>query len=186
MKRFSPAASLLLLTGLLLVGCTQQSKTEMAGPEITKAIAVLHPTEGNSAYGTVTFTKMEGGIHVVAEVYGLEPGTHHGFHIHQYGDCSAPDGTSAGGHFNPHMEQHGGPTAEMRHVGDMGNLTVGEDGVGRVDYVDPVMTFSGENSVIGRGVILHAGEDDLTSQPTGAAGARIACGVIGIANPGAE
>ena len=81
------------------------------------------------------------------------------------------------------MAEHGGPAADMRHVGDMGNLTVGEDGIGRVDYVDPVMTFAGENSVIGRGVVVHAGEDDLTSQPTGAAGARIACGVIGIAKP---
>jgi len=161
---------------------TAQGKTGPM-PAVIRAVAMLHPTEGNTVHGMVTFEQVEGGIHVVAEVYGLKPGTKHGFHIHQYGDCSALDGTSAGGHFNPTGKKHGGPMAAERHVGDMGNLVVGDDGVGRVDYVDTVMSFSGLNSIIGRGVIVHAGEDDLTSQPTGAAGARVACGVIGIAAP---
>ncbi|MFH0883411.1 MAG: superoxide dismutase family protein [bacterium] len=152
-------------------------------PQFIRAVAVLSPTEGNAVHGTVTFVKVEGGVHVVAEVYGLQPGTKHGIHIHEYGDISAPDGTSTGGHFNPSGMKHGGPMAKERHAGDMGNLVVGDDGVGRVDYVDSVMKLNGSTSIIGRGVIVHAGEDDLVSQPTGAAGARVASGVIGIAAP---
>jgi Cu-Zn family superoxide dismutase len=159
----------------------QGEKMEKEVKAVTKAVAVLHPTEGSEVAGTVTFTKTDDGIRVQAEVMGLEPGTMHGFHIHEYGDCTAPDATSAGGHFNPEGVKHGGPMDEVRHVGDLGNLEVGEDGVGRTDYVDTHIAFYGKHSVIGRAVIVHAGKDDLTSQPTGAAGPRLACGVIGIA-----
>lgn len=184
MKRITIATALLALAMIASTGYANEHGMDEMHPAVTKAIAVLYPTSGNLVSGVVTFTKVDGGIHVVAEVSGLKAGTHHGFHIHQYGDCSASDGTSAGGHFNPQMKEHGSPSGEMRHVGDMGNLTVDANGVGHVDYVDPMMTFEGPNSIIGRGVVVHAGEDDLTSQPTGAAGARVACGVIGIANPG--
>lgn len=150
-------------------------------PQVTNAIAVLSPTAGSSVHGWIRFTQEKDGVHVVAEVNGLQPGTKHGIHIHQYGDLSASDGTSTGDHFNPTGAKHGGPFAKERHAGDMGNLTVGDDGVGRLDYVDTVMKLNGPTSIIGRGVIVHAGEDDLVSQPTGAAGARAADGVIGIA-----
>ncbi len=160
---------------------TTQPTTEPAeeAPGVTHAVALLIPTEGNAVSGTVTFIRSDDGIAIVANVSGLTPG-HHGFHIHQYGDCSAPDGTSAGGHYNPHADAHGGPQAEQRHVGDMGNLIAGEDGMGTLEYTDSTVSFEGENSILGRGVIVHAGEDDLTTQPTGAAGARVACGVIGV------
>jgi len=149
--------------------------------DISKAVCVLHPTEGNDVKGTVTFTKSGDGVKVVADVEGLTPGKH-GFHIHQYGDCSAPDGTSAGGHFNPEGVDHGGPEANVRHVGDMGNLEAGNDGKAHLEYTDNMLSLTGKHSIVGRGIIVHAGEDDLTSQPTGAAGARVACGVIGIGN----
>lgn len=149
-------------------------------PPITKATAVLHPTEGSQVTGTVTFTQTAAGIRVVGNVEGLTAGQH-GFHVHEYGDCSAPDGTSAGGHFNPDGKDHGAPTDMDRHVGDLGNIMADESGIGTYDRTDTVIAFSGSHSIIGRGVIVHAGEDDFTTQPTGGAGARAACGVIGIA-----
>jgi Cu-Zn family superoxide dismutase len=132
--------------------------------------------------GVVTFTKVEGGVKIVADVEGLTPGDH-GFHIHEFGDCSSADGTSAGGHFNPHGNPHGGPTAEKRHAGDLGNLTADDAGKAHLEWVDPHMVLEGHGSILGRSVIVHAKADDLTTQPTGNAGARVACGVIGVAKP---
>ena len=149
--------------------------------DVDEAICVLHPTEGNDVTGTVTFTKSGNGVKVVADVKGLTPGKH-GFHVHEYGDCSAPDATSAGGHFNPEGVEHGGPDADVRHVGDMGNLEAGDDGTAHLEYTDDMIQLTGEHGIIGRAIIVHADEDDLTSQPTGAAGARVACGVIGVGN----
>ena len=146
-----------------------------------KAICVLAPTEGNAAEGVVTFEEEAGGVMIVVEVSGLEPNSKHGFHVHQYGDVSAKDGTATGGHFNPHAVDHAGPDADTRHVGDLGNLEADADGVARMRRLDTLLKLDGENSVIGRGVIVHAGEDDLVSQPTGDAGGRIAQGVVGIA-----
>jgi len=166
---------------LTLTGCAQ-TQTDTAQTDVTRAVAVLHPTQGNNVFGTVTFTKVQNGIRIVADVSGLTPGMH-GFHIHQYGDCSAPDGTSAGGHYNPHGVPHAGPDDDPRHVGDLGNLNANQNGQAHYERVDNVIAFSGGNNILGHGMIVHAGEDDLTSQPTGAAGARVACGVIGIAQP---
>jgi Cu-Zn family superoxide dismutase len=146
---------------------------------VDKAICVLHPTEGNNVTGTVTFENDGENVKIVADLKGLTPGKH-GFHIHQLGDCSAPDGTSAGGHFNPENVQHGGPNDATRHVGDLGNIEASEDGTAHLEMTDSMVKLNGEHSVIGRAIIVHAGEDDLKSQPTGAAGARVACGVIGI------
>lgn len=156
----------------------QHAKAEMTSPN--KAVAVLAPTQGNTASGVVTFTKVEGGVRVVANLSNV-PAGEHGFHVHEFGDCSAVDGTSAGGHFNPTKMEHAGPSAEKRHVGDLGNVTANAEGKVTLDYVDKHLTFSGANAIIGRGLILHAQPDDLKTQPTGAAGGRIACGVIGVA-----
>ena len=144
-----------------------------------KAICVLHPTEGNNVTGTVTFSREGDDVKIVADLEGLTPGKH-GFHIHELGDCSAPDGTSAGGHYNPENTKHGGPSDAERHVGDLGNIEAGENGTAHLEMTDSMITLNGNRSIIGRAIIVHAGEDDLTSQPTGAAGARVACGVIGI------
>jgi Cu-Zn family superoxide dismutase len=150
------------------------------GGKITKAVAVLHPTRGNNVGGTVTFTQMDGGVKVEADIMGLSPGKH-GFHIHEYGDCSAGDGTSAGGHYNPTGQPHAGPDQEMRHVGDLGNVEADSNGNARYERLDSHLMLNGPDSIIGRGVIVHAGADDLKSQPSGAAGPRVACGVIGVA-----
>lgn len=184
MKRKKFLFTWLITAGILLFtqACNNNPKTtgNMGANSINKAICVLHPTQGNEAQGVVTFTKTDGGIKIVADVEGLSEGKH-GFHIHQYGDCSEPDGTSAGGHFNPDNKKHGAPTDVERHVGDLGNLVAGPDGRAHYERVDNVISFSGPHSIIGRGIVVHAGEDDLKSQPTGNAGARVACGVIGIA-----
>lgn len=146
----------------------------------TKAIAVLFSAPDSKVQGTVTFEKVDGGIKVVADVTGLTPGKH-GFHIHEYGDCSASDFTSAGSHFMIDDEHHGAPGDAMSHKGDMGNLVADASGHAHLEWVDPEISFMGPNSILGRGVIVHAGADDLKTQPTGGAGARVACGVIGIA-----
>jgi superoxide dismutase, Cu-Zn family len=163
--------------------CGQSMETQMKAPEtgdINKAVCVLYPASGSTVSGIVTFTRTDQGIKVVADISGLTPGKH-GFHIHEYGDCSAPDAMSAGGHFNPAMQKHGGPMDMERHEGDMGNIIADDKGVAHLEITDKMMSFEGKNSIIGRGVIVHAKEDDLVSQPVGNAGARVACGTIAIA-----
>ena len=151
-----------------------------AAPPVTKALAVLSPLGGSGVSGTVTFAKVEGGVKVTARVTGLKEGAH-GFHVHEFGDCSVADGTSAGGHFNPSASPHAGPHDAQRHTGDLGNIAAVADGVGVLEYVDSRAAFEGPNSILGRGVIVHVGADDLKTQPTGNAGGRLACGVIGAA-----
>ena len=154
---------------------------EPKSSEPLKAIAVLHPTAGNKVAGTVTFTEEADGLRVQANLAGLTPGKH-GFHVHEFGDCSASDLASAGGHFNPTNKPHAGPDATERHEGDMGNIDADASGNAKLDYVDHHISLtSDEQSVIGRSVVVHAKADDLKSQPAGDSGARIACGVIGIA-----
>jgi Cu-Zn family superoxide dismutase len=182
--------SILMLLSLALGSCQQQPETQnqpdttgVASKNhatITKAISVLHPTEGNNVRGIVTFTKMEGGVMVVADVEGLTPGNH-GFHIHEFGDCSAPDATSAGDHYAPEGNPHGAPNDEKRHLGDLGNITAGANGAAHLEWLDKRLDFEGENSILGRALVVHANADDLTSQPSGNAGGRVACGVIGVA-----
>jgi superoxide dismutase, Cu-Zn family len=150
-------------------------------PDFDELVAVLHPTEGNNVYGVVRFTKTDDGVQVEGEVHGLDPNSQHGFHIHEFGDCTADDGTSAGDHFDPHDQPHGGPDDAERHAGDMGNLESDDNGTAEISYTDTVMTFRGAASILGRGVIVHAEEDDLETQPTGDAGDRLSCGVIGVA-----
>jgi Cu-Zn family superoxide dismutase len=145
--------------------------------DVTKAVAELHPLKDSKVEGKVTFTKESGGIRVVAEVRGLTPGLH-GFHVHEKGDCSDPEGKSAGGHFNPTNEPHAGPDSEHRHAGDLGNLTADAGGNAKLDLVDKHLALDGANSILNLSVIVHAKADDLKSQPAGESGERIACGVI--------
>lgn len=145
-----------------------------------RAVAVLAPTKDSTVSGSVTFTRAESGVKVSVRVTGLAPGKH-GFHIHEFGDCSSPDGSAAGGHFNPTGSPHAAPTEAHRHTGDLGNIEANADGVAELDFVDTKAAFEGEGSILGRGVIVHAGADDLKTQPTGAAGGRLACGVVGVA-----
>ncbi len=151
-----------------------------APAEEVVAIAEIQSRADVSVSGTVILTATAEGVHITAEVAGVAPGLH-GFHIHEVGDCSAEDFTSAGGHFNPAGIDHAGPDAESSHAGDLGNIEVGEDGTGRLELTSTRLTLDdGPTSALGRGVILHEGEDDLTSQPTGAAGSRLGCGVIAL------
>lgn len=148
--------------------------------QVTELIAVIVPTSGSQLKGTVTFTKVEGGVEVIAKVSGLNPNSEHGFHIHELGNVAAADGTSTGGHYNPEGHDHGMPHADMKHAGDFGNLKANADGVAELKIVSNLITLAGpKNAIIGRGVVIHAKQDD-GSQPTGNAGARIGVGVIGI------
>ena len=151
---------------------------------VKQAVAVLHSTAGNKTHGKVTFTQEGEKVKVVADLEGLNPGQKHAFHVHQFGDCSAPDGMSAGGHYNPEGHEHGLPDKEKRHAGDLGNIQADNDGKAHYEIsVDNISVAGVKNPIIGRAVIVHAKVDD-GGQPVGNAGARIACGVIGVANPG--
>ncbi len=153
---------------------------DMTDEPLLIARAELEPTEGNEARGTVTFSRAAGAVVIDGELMGLTPGLH-GLHIHEKGDCSAPDGTSAGGHFAADGDPHGSPDSPPpgHHVGDLGNIEANEQGFAVVNVVDAEMTLDdGPKSVLGRALIVHSGEDDFETQPTGAAGSRVACGVI--------
>jgi len=141
------------------------------------ATATLNPTKDSTVKGTVTFTKVADGVRIDGEVTGLKPGLH-GFHIHEKGDCSAPDAMSAGGHYNPTDMPHGDPSAALRHIGDFGNIEADASGVAKFSRVDHVAKLDGPNSILGHAVIVHADPDDLKSQPAGKAGSRVACGII--------
>ncbi len=168
-------ASALLSAIALVAGCAGYSGS---GPS---AEAKLKPTAGNTSSGVVHFQQNGNRVTVRASIEGLTPGVH-GFHIHEKGDCSAPDATSAGGHFNPGAKQHGAPTSVDHHGGDFGNLTADANGRASLTLVvangEITLDRDVANSIIGKGVIVHADPDDYKTQPTGNAGKRVACGVI--------
>ncbi len=145
-----------------------------------RATAALQPTKGSKAFGEATFEEVEAGkVRVIVFAQGLRPEREHGFHIHEAGDCSSGDGMSTKGHFNPHGKPHGHPTSGERHAGDLPALKAGKDGRANLDVTMDIITVRpGPASVVGRGLIIHADPDDYKTQPTGNAGARIACGVI--------
>ncbi|XP_076358638.1 superoxide dismutase [Cu-Zn]-like [Tachypleus tridentatus] len=151
-----------------------------------RAVAVL---TGETVKGTITFTQDFESIGcpvlVTGEITGLSKGLH-GFHVHEFGDLTNGC-TSAGGHYNPFGKDHGSPSDKLRHVGDLGNVEAGYDGVAKVHLNDSFLSLTGPLSIVGRAIVVHAGEDDLgrgghpLSKTTGNSGARVACGVIGIA-----
>ena len=145
------------------------------------AVCHLQPASGSACRGVIRFQQVEGGVRVTGEVSGLSPGKH-GFHIHELGDLSAPDGSSAGGHFDPEGHPHAGPGAPRRHAGDLGNLEADAQGKARYEAtIAGLVVSGGKASILGRALVVHEKPDDLTSQPSGGAGARIAVGVIGVA-----
>ena len=157
----------------LVTGC------QGMGTDGPKAMANLQPTKGSSASGAVSFIQMDGRVRVSGTVTGLKPGTEHGFHIHEAGDCSSGDGMSTKGHFNPQGKPHAHFGTPERHAGDMPALKA--DANGRAEFsadLDVITVAPGPTSVVGRGLIVHAAPDDYRTQPTGNAGARIACAVI--------
>lgn len=149
------------------------------GPE--QATVELVPTakSKSKAKGTITFKEVDGGVELTATLEGLKAGKEHAWHIHETGDCSAPDASSAGAHFNPGNHPHGAPEADARHAGDFGNVLADKEGKASKSLVMKGVTIAkGPTAIVGKGFIIHAQKDDLKTQPTGNAGDRIACGVI--------
>lgn len=148
-------------------------------PEALRATAQLQPTKGNKTFGEATFEQVGDKVRVVVFVQGLKPGQEHGLHIHEVGDCSSDDGMSAKGHFNPYNKPHGPQGSADRHAGDLPSLRANKAGRANIQAdLDVITVGPGPASIIGRGLIVHADPDDYKTQPTGNAGARIACGVI--------
>lgn len=163
------AASLAVLSGCAFL------------PPVPIAVTELKPTQGNTAGGTATFVERAGKIMVDGRFKGLTPGVH-GIHIHEKGDCSAPDAMSAGGHYNPTGEPHGAPGSARHHGGDFGNITADANGDATLSATLDTARFGignlASNTIAGRSLVIHADPDDLSSQPTGNSGKRVACGVI--------
>lgn len=144
----------------------------------TRAQAVIKSVPGSKVKGVVHFSETDGIMTVELLMEGLKPGPH-GFHIHEKGDCSAKDFSSAGGHFNPSQHPHAGPNAKERHSGDLGNIFASKKGTTNTKMQVPGTTMSsGPDSIIGKSVIVHEEADDLKSQPAGNSGRRIGCGII--------
>jgi len=195
MKKLNIALMALALT--LSISCKENkdeeqmddSMTEMEDSESMESDGTMENMQitvpmasksGSSVTGSISFVQEGSQVKMIANLTGLEPGVH-AIHLHENGDCSAMDATSAGGHWNPGSNEHGDWAEGMHHMGDIGNLEANADG--NVSY-----TFSTDKwcldcddstkNIMGKGVIVHAKADDFTSQPSGAAGARVACGVI--------
>lgn len=169
-----------LAAALALVSACGDETTPPTPPaELPTATAALESRSSSTTTGTATFTEENGKVTLKLDVAGATPGQH-GAHIHQTGDCSAADATSAGGHWNPSTHNHGAPTSTEQHLGDLGNITVGQDGKGTLTLsVAGWKLGDGSTSdVVGKAVIIHANPDDFTTQPTGNSGGRVACGVI--------
>ncbi|MFO1473092.1 MAG: superoxide dismutase family protein [Lysobacterales bacterium] len=166
-----------------LAGCASQPASDAAAHSAgtaSSAHAALAPASGSLVSGTLAFVPMGDGVHVTGDIGGLAPNSTHGFHIHETGDCSAADASSAGGHFNPSGEAHGRASAPHHHLGDNDNLVADANGVAHVNahFAGVVLGGGGADDIVGKAVIVHANPDDYASQPSGNAGARIACGVI--------
>lgn len=188
MSRCAP----LLLLGLaaLVAACSRaEAPAEAVTPPVPAPTAALAPAtadvdvlsaSGSSVTGRLHLTGANGGVAVQGELRGLQPGSEHGFHFHEIGDCTAPDAASAGDHFNPDNADHGGPGSAPKHLGDLPNVTADSQGVARVQTVvsGASLDDGGTHDLAGRAVVLHEKADDYVSQPAGDAGGRIACGVV--------
>ena len=185
--RHARSGQTLALAGLsaLLTACASAPSTrapaaaEPAVSTIGQAQVVMAPASASLVSGKLTLVPVAGGVRVTGELGGLQRGGTHAIHIHEKGDCSAVDASSAGGHFNPQAQPHGRAGSGPHHGGDMDNLVADARGVARVDVQARGVTLGGgAGNVIGRAVVVHAKPDDYSSQPAGNAGARVACGVI--------
>lgn len=161
-------------------GQSEETSTQQEQSEPAKAKATMEAASGSSVTGEALFTdEGNGRVRFELTVSNLTPGEH-AVHLHEKGDCSAEDASSAGGHWNPTMKPHGKRGEGAYHKGDVGNMTVGEDGKGTMDLVVDGWSIGGADStnVLGKAVIVHEKADDFTSQPSGNAGGRVSCGVI--------
>ena len=188
MRTLGLAVAIALMAGCASSGtptATAKPSSDNAPAKSTasRATVVLAPASGSLVSGTLTLVPMGDGVHMSGEVGGLKPGDTRGFHIHEKGDCSAADASTAGGHFNPAAQAHGRSGHGAHHAGDTDNIVANAKGVARIDAHVTGVTLGGGagNDIAGRAVIVHAAADDYTTQPTGNAGARVACGVIKVA-----
>jgi Cu-Zn family superoxide dismutase len=174
--RVNHSIFLLLAAGAAagLTGCAGMTTKPL------NAIATLEPRSGSTVTGVVKLRERDGRVQARVELSGLAASSVHGFHVHDKGDCTAPDATSAGGHFNPGSVAHGDAAAAIHHAGDLPSVRADAAGRVRVDFdLGGVTLSAGPTSIIGRSFIVHRDADDYTTQPSGNSGPRVACGVIG-------
>lgn len=173
-------------TAAALAGCASTMPATMppsAMPSTStahRAVANLAAASGSLVSGKLTLIPMAGGVHASGDIGGLAPNSTHGFHVHETGDCSTADASSAGGHFNPTASAHGKAQASLHHAGDIDNIVADASGVAHVNahLMGVALGGGASNDIAGRAVVVHAAPDDYRSQPAGNSGARIACGVI--------
>jgi len=147
-------------------------------PKAPMAEALLAPTKGNSASGSVSFSQSGNTLLIKGAFKGLTPGAH-GFHIHEKGDCSAPDASSAGAHFNPARARHGDPAKPEHHLGDLPMLVAGASGAAKFEArMSGLSLTEGTGNILARSIVIDAKPDDFTTQPSGNSGGHVACGVI--------
>lgn len=146
--------------------------------QASTAEARLTSPSVKSLSAKVMLTEVPEGLKITADVSGLKPGAVHGFHVHENGKCEGPDYKSAGNHFNPSESKHGGPSSGMKHMGDLGNLVANEKGIAKAEVIVKSKDKNTLGQYIGKSVIIHSKADDLTTQPAGDSGDRIACGII--------
>ena len=175
MRRIGILASAGVVLALGLLGTAGRA----AAADAAKATATIESRSGSKVTGKAVFTELpSGGTKVEVWIENATPGTH-GIHLHEKGDCSAPDAASAGPHFNAAGNPHAGPADAKHHNGDWGNITIGADGKGHLEMTSDMLTVKpGPNSVMGKAVVFHEKADDLKSQPSGDAGGRFGCGVV--------
>jgi superoxide dismutase, Cu-Zn family len=144
------------------------------------ATAELKATQGNGVSGTLMFAPAGDGVHITGSIKGLAPNSTHGFHVHEKGDCSAPDASSAGAHYNPTQQPHGDPAGASHHLGDMPNVTADGEGSAELDATVTGLTLrtAQADDIVGKSIVVHEKADDYKSQPSGDSGNRIACGII--------
>lgn len=160
----------------VIIGC----KTNSSSSESKKLELVFESKSNSNVTGTASFTEKNGKVTFAAKIAGLQPGVH-AIHIHEKSDCSAADGSSAGGHWNPTFKKHGKWGVDEYHKGDIGNFTADEKGNGTITLTTDEWCIGCEDAtkdILGKGLIVHQGADDFTTQPTGNAGARVACSAI--------
>jgi len=166
----------LVLIIVVIIGCKTNGKSADS-----KNLNLVFESKSNSTVtGTATFTEKNGKVTFTAKISGLQPGIH-AIHIHEKSDCSAADGSSAGGHWNPTFKKHGKWGDVEHHRGDIGNFTADEKGNGTITLTTDEWSIGGEDpskDILGKGLIVHQGADDYISQPAGNAGARVACSAI--------
>ncbi|MEI6457546.1 MAG: superoxide dismutase family protein [Pseudomonadota bacterium] len=168
-------ARLIVASAFCLSACATLS------PAKPGATATLESRSGSMVTGTATFTAGREGLVLHVVLQGLPPGSEHGLHIHDKGDCTAPDAMSAGGHFNPAGAVHGRPGLGAHHLGDLGAVVADSEGKVAAEISLSELTLAaGPQTVVGHSLVVHRDRDDYVSQPAGNAGPRVACGVIAV------